>query len=70
MEKFFDQILQAVARHIDFKVVKCVIVASPGFVKDQLTDYMFKMAAQKEEYKHLLSFKQVFLTVHSSSGHK
>jgi hypothetical protein len=33
MEKFYDQIMQAILRHIDFSIVKCVVLASPGFVK-------------------------------------
>lgn len=33
MLRFFDAIGHAMVRHIDFAVVKCVLVASPGFVK-------------------------------------
>lgn len=33
LQKFFEQILQAIIRHFNFEVIKCVIVASPGFVK-------------------------------------
>lgn len=31
--KFFDDVVEAVVRHIDFAVVKCVLVASPGFTR-------------------------------------
>ena len=31
--KFFDDVVDAVVRHIDFGVVKCVLVASPGFTR-------------------------------------
>lgn len=31
--KFYETVLQAIVRHIRFDVVKCVLVASPGFVK-------------------------------------
>ena len=34
-EKWYEQILQALLRHVDFGVVKCVVLAGPGFVKDQ-----------------------------------
>ncbi len=27
--------MQGILRHINFDVVKCVIIASPGFVRDQ-----------------------------------
>lgn len=33
LHKFFDLILQAMQRHFAFDVLKCVILASPGFVK-------------------------------------
>jgi hypothetical protein len=33
MERFFDQILQAIESKIRFDVVKVVLVASPGFVR-------------------------------------
>ncbi|XP_031553957.1 protein pelota homolog [Actinia tenebrosa] len=67
--KFYDAIIQAVLRHINFEVVKCVLVGSPGFVKDQFLDYMFQQAT-KMEWKNLLDNKSKFLSVHSSSGHK
>ena len=31
--KFYETVLQAIVRHIRFDVVKCILVASPGFVK-------------------------------------
>lgn len=31
--RFYDAIMQGILRHIRFDVVKCVLVASPGFVK-------------------------------------
>ncbi|KAK3750640.1 hypothetical protein QZH41_012829, partial [Actinostola sp. cb2023] len=67
--KFYDAIIQAVLRHINFDVVKCVLVGSPGFVKDQYFDYMIQQAT-KMEWKVLLENKSKFLLVHSSSGHK
>lgn len=31
--KFYETVSQAIVRHVRFDVVKCVLVASPGFVK-------------------------------------
>lgn len=39
-EKFFKQILSAILRHIDISVVKCIILASPGFLNQELRDYI------------------------------
>ncbi|XP_042202483.1 protein pelota homolog [Callorhinchus milii] len=69
LEKFYDSVMQAIIRHINFDVVKCVLVASPGFVRDQFSDYLFQQAV-KLDIKLLLENRSKFLLVHSSSGHK
>ncbi|CAB3993568.1 pelota homolog [Paramuricea clavata] len=67
--KFYDAIIQAIVRHINFDIVKCILLGSPGFVKDQFYEYMFNQAT-KNDLKILLDNKSKFLLVHSSSGHK
>jgi len=67
--KFYDQIIQAVLRHFDFDIIKCVLVASPGFVKDQFAEYMFSQAIKLEQ-KVITENKSKFILVHSSSGFK
>lgn len=67
--KYYDQIIQAVLRHFDFDIVKCVVVASPGFVKDQFAEYMFSQAIKLEQ-KVITENKSKFILVHSSSGFK
>lgn len=52
-----------------FSVVKCILVASPGFVKDQFISYLFKEAV-RQDCKILLENRSKFMVVHSSSGHK
>eukprot|EP00123_Amoebidium_parasiticum_P013529 comp22011_c0_seq1/m.31873 comp22011_c0_seq1/g.31873 ORF comp22011_c0_seq1/g.31873 comp22011_c0_seq1/m.31873 type:complete len:392 (-) comp22011_c0_seq1:150-1325(-) len=69
MERFFEQILQAVLRHVNFDVVKCLIFASPGFVKDGLLEYINAQAV-KRELRVLMENKSKFMAVHASSGHK
>lgn len=69
MAKFYDNVMQAILRHINFDIVKCVLIASPGFVRDQFYDYMFQMAI-KMDNKILLENKSKFMLVHSSSGFK
>lgn len=69
LTKFYDQIIQAILRHVSFDIVKCVLIASPGFVKDQFSEYMFQQAL-KLDYKILLDNKSKFVLVHSSSGFK
>jgi hypothetical protein len=33
LKKFFENVLQAFVKHVDFSVVRCAVVASPGFTK-------------------------------------
>ncbi|XP_050344770.1 protein pelota isoform X1 [Nymphalis io] len=69
LNKFYEAVMQGILRHIDFSIVKCVIVASPGFVKDQFFDYMIQQAI-KTDNKLLLENKSKFLLVKASSGFK
>lgn len=50
-------------------MVKCILVGSPGFVKDQFISYLFKEAVRQDN-KVLLENRPKFMMVHSSSGHK
>lgn len=72
--KFYDLVIQAIVRHIDFKVCKCVILASPAFIKDDFYEYMqsqaVKLNNQHSEYRLLIENKQKFIRGHCSNGHK
>lgn len=51
--------------------MKCLIVASPGFLKDQFLDYLFQeVMHSSDQHRVLLENKSKFMLVHSSSGHK
>jgi len=69
MTRFFEQVGQAVERHVNFDVVKAVLVASPGFIKDDFFKHLFQDAA-RDEKKSLLENRSKFVLCHSSSGHK
>uniref|UniRef100_A0A3P9AM50 Protein pelota homolog n=1 Tax=Esox lucius TaxID=8010 RepID=A0A3P9AM50_ESOLU len=69
LERFYEAVMQAILRHINFDVVKCILVASPGFVKDQFIAYLFREAVRQDS-KILLENRPKFMLVHSSSGHK
>uniref|UniRef100_A0A3Q0S9X2 Protein pelota homolog n=1 Tax=Amphilophus citrinellus TaxID=61819 RepID=A0A3Q0S9X2_AMPCI len=69
LERFYEAVMQAILRHINFDVVKCILVGSPGFVKDQFMTYLFKEAVRQDN-KVLLENRPKFMLVHSSSGHK
>lgn len=69
LTKFYDTVMQAILRHVNFDIVKCIIIASPGFVRDQFYEYMFQTAI-KTDNKVLLENKGKFMLVHASSGFK
>ncbi|XP_026864995.1 protein pelota homolog [Electrophorus electricus] len=69
LERFYEAVMQGILRHFNFDVVKCILVASPGFVKDQFITYLFKEAV-RQDCKVLLENRPKFMLVHSSSGHK
>ncbi|XP_023011677.1 pelota mRNA surveillance and ribosome rescue factor [Leptinotarsa decemlineata] len=69
LAKFYDNVMQSILRHVNFDVVKCVLIASPGFVRDQFCEYLFQTAV-KTDNKLLLENKHKFMLVHTSSGFK
>lgn len=69
VNKFLENALQAVLRHIDFNVVRCLIVAGPGFTKDQFYNYMLSEAT-KRELRPIIENKSKIVLVHASSGYK
>nr|CAG4644837.1 EOG090X07BV [Leptodora kindtii] len=69
MNRFYESVLQAMLRHINFEVARCILIASPGFVKDQFFEFMMQWAL-KTDNRVLLENKSKFLLIHSSSGFK
>ena len=69
LNRFYENVVQGIVRHINFDIVKCVILASPGFVKDQFMSYMMEQAV-KTDNKIILENKSKFALVHTSSGFK
>ena len=69
LQKFYDSIIQAILRHVNFDVVKCLLIASPGFVKDHFFEYMTNYAI-KNDVKILTDNKPKMVLCHSSSGFK
>lgn len=71
MEKFFDRIVQALLTHINFDVVKAIVIASPGFIKDQFFQYMNDYVVKNlQTAKVLADNKSKFILIHSANGFK
>lgn len=63
--KFLDAVYQSILKYFDFEIIKTVIIASPGFYKNQLYDYIIK-----QQHKKLIKNHQKIILLHASSGHK
>lgn len=69
LKKFFENVLQALLKHIDFKIVRCLVIASPGFTKDQFRDYLL-LEAERRQLRPIIENKSRLILVHSNSGYK
>jgi len=67
--KFYEAVLDSITRTFNFDVLKCILIASPGFTKDEFFDYMMKEAV-KRDIKVILENKTKFMKVDSHSGNK
>lgn len=46
--KFLDNVFTAVVRHVDWDIVKCLVIAGPGFAKDEFKEYLDLEAVKRE----------------------
>mmetsp|Transcript_65535 Transcript_65535/g.154080 ORF Transcript_65535/g.154080 Transcript_65535/m.154080 type:complete len:404 (-) Transcript_65535:20-1231(-) len=67
--RFFEQVYQGIKDHINLDLVKCVLMAGPGFVKDDFVTWMLQKATQTGDTQ-LLQKKSNFVCVHASCVHK
>ncbi|KAK4793114.1 hypothetical protein SAY86_023549 [Trapa natans] len=69
LKKFFENVLQAFLKHIDFTVVRCAVIASPGFTKDQFHRHLL-LEAERRMLRPIIENKSRIILVHASSGYK
>ncbi|GKB26304.1 protein PELOTA 1 [Tanacetum coccineum] len=60
---------EAFMKHIDFKVVRCAVIASPGFTKDQFHRHLM-LEAERRDLRNIIENKSRIILVHSTSGYK
>lgn len=68
-QRFYEAVLAALLKAVNFETVKAVILASPGFVKDDFYRYMMEEASSKD-MRAILDHKSCFVLAHAASGHK
>ncbi|KAJ1409305.1 Translation release factor pelota [Sesbania bispinosa] len=69
LKKFFENVLQAFLKHIYFNVVRCAVIASPGFTKDQFHRHLF-LEAERRQLRPIIENKSRIILVHTTSGYK
>jgi protein pelota len=68
LEKFYNTIYTSFLRVIPFATLKVIVIASPGFVRDAVYEYIFQQAVQTNN-KVLLGARNKFIRVPVSSPH-
>ncbi|XP_030970760.1 protein PELOTA 1-like [Quercus lobata] len=69
LNKFFENVLQAFLKHVDFEVVRCAVIASPGFTKDQFHRHLL-LEAERRQLRPIIENKSRIVLVHTTSGYK
>ena len=69
IKKFFEAVYQALLRHVDLAKIKCVLVASPGYVKDDFFKYVLRESVRRED-RAFIENKDKFVLCKASCGHK
>lgn len=69
MVRFFTLVVQAFMKHIIMENLKCVLIASPGFLKEQFLERLLEEAG-KLNNKDIVQNRSKFMLVHSTSGYK
>jgi len=68
LTKFYSALYAAFLRHIPVDTLRVVVIASPGFTKDSVYDYIFQEATRTSN-KSVLQARHKFVRVHISSPH-
>lgn len=68
LQRFYDTVYGAFLRHIPYTSLRVVIIASPGFTRDAIYDYIFEQGV-KTNNKALLQARSKFVRVHINSPH-
>jgi protein pelota len=63
MQKFFEQCARTMMSHVRFDVASCIVVAGPGFVKDDFMKYLLSKPDMQQ-------YSKMFLVCHASGAYK
>lgn len=69
MKKFFDEVFRALLQTLELSRLKVLLIASPGFVKDEFFKHA-QLQASRQDLRDFINNKSKIVLCHSSSGHK
>ncbi|KAI4982598.1 hypothetical protein ZWY2020_023090 [Hordeum vulgare] len=69
LRDFFQRVLAAFVHHVDFGLVQCVVIASPGFTKEQFRDHMLLEAARRGDLRAITEHKARIVLAPATSGY-
>ncbi|CAL5227732.1 g10747 [Coccomyxa viridis] len=69
LQSFFNKVYAAVERHVDWNIVRCLVIAGPGFMKDQFKEYLHAEAVRRDT-RDLILNKTKIVVAQASSAYK
>lgn len=69
LQTFHGKVFSALIRHVDWNIVKCLVIAGPGFAKDSFKEYL-NLEAQRKELKEWLANRSKIVLAPASSPYK
>ncbi len=69
LARFYSALYGSILEKIDFNRIKCILIGSPGFTKDDFFTYL-TAEANRSDNRVFIENKAKFVLCHASSGHK
>ncbi|KAL5718711.1 hypothetical protein ACHQM5_011588 [Ranunculus cassubicifolius] len=69
LNKFFGTVLQAFLKYVDFKVVRCAVIAGPGLTSQQFFKHLL-LEAERKNLRDIIKNKSKLLLAHANSAYK
>lgn len=66
---FYNRVYSAIVKHVDWNIIKCLVLAGPGFAKESLLSHI-DLEAQRNQEKGLLLNKSKIVVASASSPYK
>lgn len=68
-QRFLERTAAAIASHVDFARVRCLLLAGPGFARDKLRAYLLSQSATSAGNREWQHNKDVIISVPASSAY-